>query len=355
MAVNILQKKKLVFYITLTLVTALFMAILYVYRSKIGKIATPFFLAILIAYIVKPLVIRMEKRKIPRMAGILMIYLLSIIILVAACIFFFPELINNTKELLTTLPHITSSYQQTVSGFLSAIKTSNWSDEIKNMILREVQNVISIIQEYTGETLKRALDMVIDTVTLLIDLVISMVIAYYFIKDTEEFKASVLLLIPRRWRNGIIGLGREINLILSNFIQGQLLTAFIIGIMESLGLMLVKVKYPLVLGMVGGIANIIPYFGPFIGAIPAVAVALIESPLRALWAVLVFAVVQQIDNSFISPKVIEGRLGLHPVATIFAVLIGGEFFGIPGMLLSVPVMAILRVIIKKVVDAIASS
>lgn len=348
-----MQKKKAIFYLVLTLSIVLFAVFFYHFRAKIGRIITPFLLAALIVYIVKPLAFKMEKKRIPRRTAILLIYLVFILALAAAGVFFFPELINNTKELMTTLPDITSRYQQMVNGFLSAIKSSNWSEDVKNMIFREVQSGIDIIQNYTAESLKKALGMIIDTVALLLNLAVSMVIAYYLIKDADEFKAFVLSLIPRRWRNGIIGTGREINLILSSFIQGQLLTAFIVGVMESLGLVIVRVKYPLVLGMVGGLANIIPYFGPFIGAIPAVAVALIESPLKALWAVLVFAVVQQIDNTFISPKVIEGRLGLHPVATIFAVLIGGEFFGILGMLLSVPVMTILRVIVKKAVDAIS--
>ncbi|NLB77703.1 MAG: AI-2E family transporter, partial [Clostridiaceae bacterium] len=162
-----------------------------------------------------------------------------------------------------------------------------------------------------------------------------------------------LLLLPRRWRAGTIDLGKKISRILAGFIQGQLMTALIVGVLETMGLILVGMKYPLVLGMIGGLANIIPYFGPYIGAIPALAIALTISPLKAVWVAAVYIVVQQIDNSFISPKIIEGRLGLHPVATIFAVLVGGEFFGIIGMLLAVPVMAILRVFVNKFVEIIA--
>lgn len=145
---------------------------------------------------------------------------------------------------------------------------------------------------------------------------------------------------------------REINDILSNFIQGQLLTAAIIGVMETVALFIVGVKYAPILGIIGGISNIIPYFGPFIGAIPAVAVALIDSPVKVLWTVVAFVIIQQIDNMFISPKIIEGRLGLHPVTTILAVLVGEEFFGIIGMLLAVPVTAVIKVILKRSVEAI---
>jgi predicted PurR-regulated permease PerM len=189
-------------------------------------------------------------------------------------------------------------------------------------------------------------------VTIFLDLTLSLIIAYYFIKDSKSFRDGFLSLVPRKWRNGLVNTGREINQILSNFIQGQLLTALIVGILEALGLLLINSKYPFILGLIGGIANIIPYFGPFLGCLPAVALALIESPIKALWTIVIFALVQQIDNAFISPKIIEGKLGLHPLTTILAVLIGGEFFGIIGMLVAVPIFAIIKVILKRSVEAI---
>lgn len=348
-----MQKKRLLFYILLIIVISLMILFIYSYRVKLERIVMPFLLAVPIAYIVKPIAVKLQNSKIPCGVAILLIYLFFMLTLAAACIFFFPELINNTRELLNTLPDIMKKYEQMLNSFLYALQASDWSEDIKGMIFQEVQNGIIMVQNSSSGLLKKALDMIFDTVNLIVNLTISMVVAYYFIKDSSHFRSLALSLVPRRWRSGLTDAGIEINGILASFIQGQLLTALIVGVMETAGLMLVQVKYPLVLGMIGGLANIIPYFGPYIGAVPAVAVALVQSPLKVLWAVLVFAVVQQIDNSYISPKIIEGKLGLHPVATIFAVLVGGEFFGILGMLLSVPVMAIIRVILRKLVDSVA--
>ena len=349
-----MYKKKIILNVLLLVIMAFAVYYFYKFRIKIGKIATPFFLAVPLTYIVKPLTGRLERRKIPRPAAILAIYLFFILALVAAGVFFIPELVNNTKELLNTLPEIVSRYQKMMDNIIAALKSSKWSPEIKTVIFNEMQNGIEAAQSYAAETLKVLLASVIDSIKAIIDLTIAMVIAYYFVKDPEHFKELFLSLVPRRFRNVLISLGKEVNLILSGFIQGQLLTALIVGILESIGLMIVGVKYPLVLGMIGGLANIIPYFGPYIGAIPAVAVALTDSPMRLLWTVIVFVVVQQLDNSYISTKIIESKLGMHPVTTIFAVLVGGEFFGIIGMLLAVPVYAIIRTIVKKAVDAIAS-
>jgi len=346
------SKKKVIFCIISILAVLMIAFFLYSNRKKIGKIITPFFMAVLIAYLLNPLVIKLENKKISRSTAILLLYLAFFIIIISVSVFIVPELIKSTKELMNTIPDITSWYQQLFNSFVSVIESSNWSEDIKDALFREIQNGMYMAQSYITDTLKRSLTVLVGTVTMFFDLLLAMVIAYYFIKDARFFKDAALSLVPRKWRNGVVGAGREINHILSNFIQGQLLVAFIVGILETIGLTAVGVKYSLVLGLAGGIANVIPYFGPIIGAVPAVAVALLQSPVRALWAVLVFVIVQQLDNSFISPRIIEGRLGLHPVTTVLAVLVGGEFFGVLGMLLSVPVTAIIKVLIKRSIEAI---
>lgn len=346
------SRRRILVYIAAALLILLLVLFIYHYREKMIQIIVPFFMAMIIAYLLHPLVIRLEKRRLPRMAGILLIYLLFSLLAGLLVVFVVPELIENTKELMNTLPEIIAKYQQDFNTLMSAVRSSNWSPDVKEAIFREIQGNSLAVQSYITELLKKSLATLVKGVEAFFDMILAMIVAYYFIKDAEFFKESTLSLTPRRWRNGIIGAGREINLILSNFIQGQLLTALIVGSMETIGLLLVRTKYPIVLGLVGGIANIIPYFGPILGAIPAIAIALIESPVKALWTTLVFVIVQQIDNAFISPKIIEGKLGLHPVTTIFAVLVGGEFFGIIGMLVSVPVLAILKVIVKRVIEAI---
>lgn len=349
-----MQKRKIILYIFICLLLIGFALFIREYQEKLLRITTPFLMSIPIVYLVKPLSDRLIRRRIPKVAAILLVYLFFILAVGAAGIFFVPELVKNTKELMNTLPELTSGYQKLISNLADSLKASNWSDDVKTIIFNELQNGITALQGFASGALKKSLDVLVGTVKIVFDLTVGMVIAYYFIKDSRHFIEFFLSLLPRRFRNGLAGMGKEINVVLAGFIQGQLLTALIVGVMETAGLMIVGVKYSIVLGLIGGIANIIPYFGPYIGALPAVAIAFVQSPVKLLWTVVVFAVVQQIDNSYISPKIIEGKLGLHPVTTILAVLAGGEFFGIIGMLVAVPVFAILRVIIRRSVDAIAS-
>lgn len=310
-------------------------------------------MAIPLVYIVKPVTDRLSTKKFPVSVAVLTVYFFFLAAMVAAGIFFIPELAQNIRELMETLPELVGRYESIFNNFIFSINSSKWSDQVKEVILNEIEDGIEAVQDLLVKVLENGLNIVMDIVRIIVDFTIAMVITYYIIKDGDKFRDYILFLLPRGWRAGAIDLGKKISRILAGFIQGQLMTALIVGVLETIGLMLVGMKYPLVLGMIGGLANIIPYFGPYIGAIPAIAIALTISPLKVAWVAGVFILIQQIDNNFISPKMIEGKLSLHPVATILAVLVGGEFFGITGMLLAVPVMAILRVLINKAVEIIA--
>jgi len=348
-----MKAKKVIFYIAIGLMVIGLSVFLITYREKILRILSPFLLSVPLIYIVKPVSDRLLKKKVPVGVSVLLVYLAFIALVTAAAVFFIPELSINMRELMETLPELLDQYEQIFNRLLSYIKASNWSEQVKATIFKEIENTTDMLHKFLADVLENGLNMILDIARLIVDITIAMVITYYFAKDGEKFRDYFLLLFPRSWRAGITSVGKEISRILAGFIQGQLITALIVGIMETVGFILVKMKYPLVLGMIGGIANIIPYFGPYIGAVPLVAIALTISPLKAVWVLAALIIIQQIENNFISPKMMEGKLGLHPVATIFAVLIGGEFFGIIGMLVAVPVLAIARVLINKIVEAIA--
>ncbi len=344
--------KKTVFYIILVLLVIGLIIFIYYFNDKIFKILSPIFIAVLIAYAIYPLVIRFERNGIRRNLAILIIYAFTGLTLVIFGIYIMPHVINNAKELFNTLPDIASRYRELFNGYISKIKTSRWPDEVKSIIFGELNAGTGFIQKYASHAMKKSLTVLASSIGILMNIVLSMIIAYYLLKDIENIKRSTLLIAPKKLRNDLINLGRELNAIISNFIRGQLITALVVGLLETIGLFIVHVKYPFILGVIGGIANIIPYFGPVLGAIPAVALALLQSPTKALLAALVFVIVQQIDNAFISPKIIEGKLGLHPITTIIAVLVGGEFFGILGMLVAVPITAMIKVVLKRAVDLI---
>lgn len=194
----------------------------------------------------------------------------------------------------------------------------------------------------------------------IVNIVLGLILAFYLLMDLEYFRElydkTTKALIKEQKHEKLSNLFGDINSILSQFIRGQLLAALIVGILTSIGLSIIRLDFAILIGMTAGIANIIPYFGPIMGSIPAVIVGLLSgSPIKALLAVIVLVVVQQIDGTLISPRIVGNRVGLHPVFVMLSIIIGGAYFGLWGMLIAVPIAAIIKMFLVRWLDGKKSS
>lgn len=294
-------------------------------------------------------------RRISRTAAILLVYLMYILIVVVCLIFLIPALIDNLKELISSFPEIYEKVELFGRDTLNLLSKMKVPKEVLDVIQEEVEKYTISLQEQGAQALAKVITSIGDAASLVIDCLISFLIAFYFIRDRDLIADSVLSFFPRRWRTGIAAVFTDINRIISTFISGQVIVAIIIGLIEMLAMSLVGVKYPVILGIIGGISNIIPMIGPFLGAIPATAFALLDSPIKAIIVVIIFVVIQQFDNNFLTPRIVEGRLGIHPVVTIGVVLAGGILYGICGMIFAVPVTAITVSIFGKIIKAVSKN
>jgi len=320
--------------------------------AKIVTIITPFMIGIIIAYLLNPLIIRLEKRKVSRGLAISLIGLLFVIIIVIFLNLIIPILYSNITDLISNIPNYATHYNNLVNWIQSRVNYSILPQQVKDIMISQVKGNINYLQGFLLSILKNSLGAISSIFTFFLNFLFGIFIAIYLLKDIDLIKMQISGLIPRNWRNIVSATAGEINVVISNYIQGQLIILVIVAILETLGLAVVGVKYALILGVFGGIANMIPYFGAFIGAVPALAIAILDSPMKALLAVLVFVIVQQIDNSYVSPKIMSESMGLHPLTIIFVILFFGTFFGIIGMILAVPLTAILKVIGKKILEKI---
>lgn len=178
------------------------------------------------------------------------------------------------------------------------------------------------------------------------------VIAFYLLKDQEFFiglwKRMLSIILPRSANSKLMDILSDIHLVVSRFFRGQLLDGLIVGVLSSIGLFIIGVDFAIFIGMFAGIANVIPYFGPIIGVVPAVIMALLDGNLtQALLSIVVLLGIQQVDGAVIAPRVVGNSVGLHPVFVLLAVIIGGKYLGIIGMLIAVPIAAILKLFIVK--------
>lgn len=327
----------------------LFFLLLFLFRHRLTHILLPVLLGLLISHMMEPAVYMMVKKwHFKRNWAIPAAFVLVIAVVGLVLAFLIPALVRNLKEIIENGPAIRSSLNslmERISGLLGKQGSS----------FVDIEKTVTGLETWAVQALERLARSYMKVLSGVLDVVTAFILAFYMLRDKQMITGWMLSLFPYTWRTPILDTAHELGRISAKFIQGQLLIAFIVGLIETAGLLYLKIPFAVLLGIIGGLSNLIPYFGPVIGAVPSVLAALLISPVRAIWTALLFVLVQQLDNNFLGPKIIEGKLGIHPVATIIVVFIGGEFFGLAGILLAVPVYAMLRCILRRITKSLTKT
>jgi predicted PurR-regulated permease PerM len=282
------------------------------------------------------------RRRLPRWAAILVIYVILIGSIVAVAIMIAPPLIEQAREFSTEIPSLLQRGQQWLidRGLLAQqISVREAVEQTAGGGSDAVGTVVGAIWRFVGG--------VFGLLTILI-------LAFYFLVDSDSIVRTFVRLFPRGERRRVEDACRRISTKVSAWLGGQLLLAAIIGGSAAIGLWMLGVPYFYVLALIAGIGEMIPVVGPILAAIPAVAVALSVSPSMALFVGIFFLVQQQIENHVLVPKVMERQVGVSAVVVIIALLIGGSLLGIVGAILAVPTAAILHVLFQELAPEAAS-
>lgn len=322
--------------------------------SKISKIILLVFYAIVLSYLLNPLVNFIEKRGIKRTYSILIVYLVLITVVIIVSFLFVPKLFNEFENFVRLMP----SYFNRIYDYFNTLFTrySRHLDklppgfqEIKEVFLENLKEAQKLLLNY----LRNITNSIIGMFSKLINLIIVPILTFYFLKDKEYFKKKIILLVPKNQRNDIVQIGREIDKVLGKFIRGQLLVCVFVGVSTSIALLIIGIEFAIIIGLIAGIADIIPYFGPIIGIIPAIVFALLKEPIKVLWVIISFIVIQQLECNIIEPKIVGDSVGIHPVVIMLALIIGGNYFGIIGMLFAIPMTIVLKVASDFIIDKIS--
>ena len=222
------------------------------------------------------------------------------------------------------------------------------SQKLSSLGLQQV-NIYEKLQALLASVGNQIFNLLLNAVSLITNLVIIPFIMFFLIKDGREIKKRVISLVPNRYFEFSLNLIYKMDLQLGNYLRGQFLDALTIGILSILALWMLDVNYFVLIGAFAGLANLIPYVGPIAGAIPAIVVSIMQvgSFDQIPWIVLAFAIIQLLDNVLVQPLVVAKTVNLHPLIVLLVVIIGGNFFGILGMLLAVPATGVLKVIIQE--------
>jgi sporulation integral membrane protein YtvI len=318
---------------------------LYLVRSVLPT----FILAAVLAYLVNPLVNFLEKNNINRIFAIGLIYFSFISLAFTLVVWGFPVIIRELNEFTDAIPVYTSQIRAFIEGFQANYQRIDLPESIRQVIDETINEIEILIMAL----IRQFADGIISLFSQLLYFVIAPILAFYILKDWELLEKRFFRLIPISWRDHTAQLLGEINVTLKKFIRGHLIVATIVGVITALSLMLLGVEFALTLGLIAGIADLIPYFGPILGAIPAILVGLLESTSLAIKIVLVMLVIQQVESNVIAPKILGDSLGLHPLTIIFVLLAGGHLFGLIGLLLAVPVTAICRTVVVYIFESLA--
>ena len=153
-------------------------------------------------------------------------------------------------------------------------------------------------------------------------------------------------MIPEKYKRDVLFVSVRVNEALLGFVKGRLLMAVFVGILTMIALLIIGVDFAVIIGLITCVADIIPYIGPFLGFVPAILFALIESPMKAVWAGIIFLAIQWAENNILAPKLLGDRVGLNPLVILLSIIIGGGMFGVLGMILGVPVVSIMMILIE---------
>lgn len=300
------------------------------------------FTAFVLASAITPWVDRLQQRRIPRVASVIAIYAILFGIISIAIVLIVPALINEVSALASKLPELYSSIAGSVFGVTQAPDQAATISAIEKNLQTLSQGLLQLTSGIFG-TLSSIFGGVASFITVL-------VIVFYMTVEEQGMKKLIQSVAPIKYQPYLLQLIGKIQAKMGSWLRGQLLLSLIIGVTTYIVLAILGVKYAVLLALLAGVFEIIPFIGPILAAIPAVFFAASDSTVRAFIVAGVYLVIQQLENNFIVPKVMQQSVGLNPLVILIAVLIGARLAGFLGAILAVPVAAIVAIFFRDVFE-----
>ncbi|MBT5867787.1 MAG: AI-2E family transporter [Nitrospinaceae bacterium] len=315
------------------------------------RVIAPFFIAFALAYLLDPLVDRLVSFKLSRTLSVLILMLTFFLLALGCVLLLIPVFSMQAENLAKNIPTYVGVFQQwmrPVLDLIHGLDSARVEEFIQEGLSRFGELPMKALQ-FSSKFVWGSISNLFNIILMLANLVIIPVVMFYLLRDFDAINNKLLALVPPRLQAKVEEVMRDIDQVLSRFVRGQLMVAGLMGLMYSAGLFLCDTPMSLSLGMMAGLFNIVPYLGLILGLVPSVLLTYIDSQewLSVVSVVGVFAIAQAIEGMVITPRVVGDNIGLHPVAVILAVLLGGELFGIAGMILGVPGVAVINVLLSR--------
>ena len=312
------------------------------FLKELLVVISPIFIGLIVAWLCDPMVRFLQRKKVPRFVGCILVYLVLIGIIFMFLYLFLPTFVHQIGDFVATIPDILKDLKVFGNKFFATF-------EIDGIDVKGIQEQIYSSVEKFGIGLTTNLPNIIINITKSIisggvNFVLGLMIGFYMLFDFDKINNTVKNSLPESWKDNYQELMTRINTSLRNYVQGVFLVMFLVFITQSVGLTLAGLKAPLLFALFCAVTDIIPYFGPYIGAIPAVLVGFTISPTVGVFCIISIVIVQALENNFYQPLIMGHTMQLHPVIIMISLLIFQHFFGIIGMVVATPVVACLKVI-----------
>lgn len=312
------------------------------YLGELLVVISPIFIGIIVAWLFDPVVSWLQDKKVPRIIGCILVYLLIILVLFIILYSFVPLFVDQIGDFVGTIPEIFGDLKHFADNIFNFFGNTG----VDAKVIEE--SVYSSLETFASNLTTNLPNMVLNVSKSLlnggINFVLGLMVGFYMLFDFNKINDLVTNSMPVSWRKNYAELGSRINSSLRNYVQGVLLVMLLVFITQSIGLTLAGIKAPLIFALFCAITDVIPYFGPYIGAVPAIIVGFTVSPLTGVLCIISIVVVQLLENNFYQPLIMGHTMQLHPVTIMIGLLIFQHFFGIIGMVVATPAIACIKVI-----------
>ena len=309
--------------------------------GKIIGILSPLFIGLLIAWLVEPAINYFVKNKVGRKLATVVVYLILIFIIILIAALIVPEFIAQVNELITRIPNFLKSINTFINDTFKSTADFDLSS-VKESLINTINNFVN---NFTSENLTGIVEKLSSSIKVVSNFVLGILIAFYLSLDFKNVNKYVSILVPNRFHEDIKKIGKPLNEMLRNYVNGTLLSCLFVMILSLIGFLISGVSSPLLFAIFCAITNLIPYFGPYIGGIPVILIGFTMNPYVGFGCLITVVLVQFLEGNILNPLIVGKAVSLHPVILMLSLLVFEYFFGIFGMVIAVPIVATIKIVL----------
>ncbi|RGB65032.1 MULTISPECIES: AI-2E family transporter [Oscillospiraceae] len=335
---------------------------IWAYLGNFVSLLTPFIIGFVLAYILCPILNAIE-RLLARLTGerlrrgtrrvicLILTYIVTIIVLTIFFWIVIPQIVSSVTSIAVQIPGWMTSVEAFANDIIAKYDLYNLPTSTLQQIMKAFEQVLSSVTGVLTDAIPHVWKATLSVTTGVLNFILGIIISIYMLLSKERFFAQIKklmnALIPSPVVQKILDITHQSHEIFSGFISGKLLDSLIIGVLCFCGMNLFQMPYAMLISVIVGVTNIIPYFGPFIGAIPSILILLMVEPVTALWFALFVLLLQQLDGNVIGPKILGDSTGLSAFWVVFSITVFGSLLGLVGMFIGVPLFAVIYSLIRQ--------